>query len=73
MPEVTKLRSKYELLPAEAWHYYKTHPVEFIENMILKPHSEKRGKTIYLSEQQKQVLQSIPHNGRITVCSGRGV
>ena len=66
------LDSVFYVLPAEAWAYYRTHPIEFIEQMILKPHSESRGKKLFLSDQQKSVIEAIAVGRRVTVCSGRG-
>ena len=73
MPENPRLSSKYDLLPPEAWHYYQTHPLEFIENMILKPHTERRGKRLFLSDQQKEVIIAIGENGKVSTLSGKGI
>lgn len=73
MMDRNNLGSKYELLPPEAWHFYKLNPVLFIEQMILKPHTEKRGVNLYLSDQQKQTIQSIGTDLRVSVVSGKGI
>lgn len=68
-----KLASKYELLPPEAWHYYKTHPIEFIRAMILTPHSKSRGENLFLSDQQIEVIEAMATDRHITVRSGKGI
>jgi len=73
MKPETKLHSKYDLLPPEAWVFYRTNPIKFIDNMILKPHSEARGKDLFLSDQQIEVIESMVYNRHTSVRSGKGI
>ncbi len=65
--------NKLDLFTPEMLDYYQVHPVEFIEDFVLDPHTERRGEKQYLSDQQKLALNDLATNGKLTLVSGRGV
>jgi len=64
--------SKYDILPPEAWHYFQQNPIEFIEMMILNPQSKKLGINLFLSQQQKDILNGLARSSKLTAVGGRG-
>jgi hypothetical protein len=65
--------NKLDVFTPATLDYYATHPVEFIEDMILEPHEERKGERQYLSGQQKMVLNDLAWHGKLSVVSGRGI
>lgn len=62
-----------DILSAELIAYYRHHPLEFIENAILAPKRKIDEEDYQLSDQQKELIESIWFNKRTACRSGKGI
>ena len=68
-----KVAKVTDILSPAMIHYYQTHPVEFVENQIFNKKSKSNGGKYYVTDQQKEFLNSLVRNKRVSVKAGRGV
>lgn len=60
------------LRPIDQIHY-EQHPVEFVEDVLFAGKCHANGKPFEVSDQQKQIMNAVVTNKRVSARSGRGI
>lgn len=68
--------SQRQDMPPEAYAYYQTHPVAFVEDLVLRLNSKEReenkpGRRI--EPEQRQILRAVARHPRVAARSGHGI
>lgn len=73
MTKAKQTSSIIEVLPPRKIHYYMDHPIEFVEDMIFNKKAKIYGGSYEISAQQKEILDAVANNRRVSVRAGRGI
>jgi|GEM_PF-5211215 len=68
-----KVVLREDIFTPEQLAFYQVHPIEFIEQQLLEPHSKADNIVYFLSDQQRELILSILHNKRTAASTGRGL